>query len=281
VIRRDPIEETFDDELEAGTLRPPFVALVNAAIAKVRAAHPLLIVESSTPELESERAITVNPAYHPGPLPPGAIIHSCDQDPWETVHVLANGDVVVCEQRDQVVLGNLRSHTLAQIWRSPDYMKFRSDYVAARDKHCIACPYKKAALPARLPTRFEAPDIGRTSLMDGWFADDGGDIAWSRCRAFLELSGRGRGSLLLRGYLPAVRRGRNKLEIRVDGASFATVSNRDTPLLEFRIERPFVADGKVRVEFDTALEYCPAEQSGSEDSRKLGFALVEAAFSSI
>jgi|GEM_PF-1135399 len=278
VIRRDPIEETFDDEIEDGRLRPKFVDALNATIAACRAQHVDLTIESSTPELDHGGAISTTPAYHPQPLPHGAIIHSCDQDPWQTVHVLANGDVVICEQRDQIKLGNLHAQTLATIWRSPEYMQFRADYVAARDRHCIACPYKKAALPVQPPERFAAPDVGLTSLGNGWFQNEPGDIVWSRRSATMELRGRGTGRLLLRGYLPAVARSRNALEIRVNGTLLARVSNRHASLHGFQIERSVVADGTLRIEFKTAMDFCPAEQHTSEDSRRLGFALAEAAF---
>ncbi|MGH9792588.1 MAG: SPASM domain-containing protein [Candidatus Acidiferrales bacterium] len=66
-------------------------------------------------------------------------MHTCDQDPWETVHILANGDVVTCEVREKAVLGNLRRQTLREIWQGAAYQEFRRDYVAGRSLACRTC----------------------------------------------------------------------------------------------------------------------------------------------
>jgi hypothetical protein len=60
------------------------------------------ICDSLGPVGESaNRRLGAVPVPFPGELPPGAAIHSCEQNPWETAHVLSNGDVVACEVLDK------------------------------------------------------------------------------------------------------------------------------------------------------------------------------------
>ena len=281
VIRRDPIEETFDEELENGRLRPGFIAELNTRIDAVRARYPQLAIESSTPELEHASVLSTEPHYFPGAVPPGALIHSCDQDPWETIHILADGSVVSCEQRDRIMLGNLHTASLAELWHGESYRRFREDYVAARDAQCHACPYKKVRLPAPLPARFLAPDTGRTCLLDGWYADDAGDIVWSRTTAQLQMRADGHGRLKVLGYLPGGTNGKNRIEVRADGRPIATFVNRGASLQEFRIDAEFRAKQRIRLEFITSDDYCPIERGDNRDSRRLGFALAEARFDAV
>lgn len=278
VIRRDPIEETFIAELDHGHLRPTFIAELNARIGTVRARYPQLAIESSTPELEHAEPLSEEPRYFPGSIPAGAMIHSCDQDPWETIHVLADGSVVSCEQRDRIMLGNLHTASLAELWHGEAYRRFRATYASARDAHCNACPYKKVRLPAEIPRHFLAPDTGRASLLDGWYADDAEKIVWSRPAAQLQLRADGDGRIKVLGYLPAGIDGRNRIEMRVNGRQIAAFVNRGTALQEFRIDAALRAQGRIMLEFATSDDYCPMERGESRDSRRLGFALAEARF---
>ena len=278
VIRRDPIAETFAEELDDGRLRPDFIAALNSCIEEVRARHPQLAVESSTPELEHSEPLSVEPRYFPGQVPSGALIHSCDQDPWETIHILADGSVVSCEQRDRIVLGNLRNARLGEIWHGESYRRFRAGYVSARDAHCNACPYKKVHLPAEAPAHFRAPDIGRTSLLDGWFSGDAEKIVWSRTAAQLQLRANGDGRIKVLGYLPGGGGGKNRIDVFANGEHIATFVNRRTSLQEFQLDSAFRASGRITLEFRTAHDYCPLERGEGRDARRLGFALAEARF---
>jgi molybdenum cofactor biosynthesis enzyme MoaA len=51
VIRRDPITETFESELENGVLRPDFLNRLRQAVDSVQGAYPDLPVTVSTPEI--------------------------------------------------------------------------------------------------------------------------------------------------------------------------------------------------------------------------------------
>jgi len=50
--------------------------------------------------------------------------HMRSESAFESVHVLANGDVVVCEVHDEVALGNLTHSLSVEIWHSDRYKRF-------------------------------------------------------------------------------------------------------------------------------------------------------------
>ena len=160
VIRRDPIPETFDEELDGtGRLRRAFLDQVDDAVRAVRIRHPGLDIRYSTPEVDTRApALDETPQPYPYALPPGARIHDCDQSPFRTVHVLANGDVVACEVRDQIVMGNLGARSLGEIWLGEAYQRFREAFRNGQDPHCAACPYKRAYLPGKAE---EVPAVPR------------------------------------------------------------------------------------------------------------------------
>ena len=278
VIRRDPIQETFDAELDGDRLRAPFAADLRDAIARVAARHPQLRIETSTPELERAHVLDHLPRYYPAALPDGARIHGCDQDPWETVHILADGAVVSCEERDRRVLGNLTTHSLADIWNGAAYQRFRQDYALARDAHCRRCPYKRAHLPAAHPARFDAAGAGSDGLLDGWFEPGDGQLRWSRTTAHLQLAAHGSGRLRLRGLLPDAAGGGNRLTIEVNGVELASVRNGARGMRRFDIARRIRTNDALQIRFRTEHAFCPRERGVGDDTRRLGFGLIEAAF---
>src|SRR3954466_4597066 len=113
VVRRDPILFDLKIELDsANKIRPAFAQCVREAVLMARRQVPEVRFTLTNPEVECGHALSVRPSFFPGPLPPDARISSCEQNPWETAHVLANGDIVVCEVRDKIVMGSLRRQTL-------------------------------------------------------------------------------------------------------------------------------------------------------------------------
>ncbi|MEO8672865.1 MAG: radical SAM protein [Tahibacter sp.] len=280
VIRRDPIAETFPDELDQGRLRPEFLVQLRESIDRVRRDHPALTIESSTPELEADHELGHEPRYFPGPLPAAARIHSCDQNPWETVHILADGRVVSCEERDRIELGNLRRQSLREIWHGDSYRHFRAAYTSAADLHCRRCPYKQAYLPAALSARFLASGEGETCLLDGWYSADASGVRWSQPRARLQLAAQGQGWLQLRGLLPCVKGKENTLRLVVNGVLLETLQHNGAGLKSFELRRHIHCTDRLRVEFQVVAAYCPAEQGAGPDTRRLGFALIEAAWTS-
>ena len=107
VINRDLLPIRFEAELKNNQLKPSFKKAIHKTISKVTARYPNLHISLSTLELEMQPPLNTIPQYFPAPLPTNARIHTCDQNPWETVHILANGDVVGCEVRDKIKFGNL------------------------------------------------------------------------------------------------------------------------------------------------------------------------------
>jgi radical SAM protein with 4Fe4S-binding SPASM domain len=149
VIRRDPIAETFPQELdESNRLRQGFIERLSVQVEASRRAFPTVLTGFSTPEINARPAtLDQSPRIFPGRLPPGARILGCEQNPRNTIHVLANGDVVSCEVRDQQPLGNLAHASLESIWKGPGYQEFRRRFQLAKDEKCAVCAYKIAYLP--------------------------------------------------------------------------------------------------------------------------------------
>lgn len=106
LIERDPLrlgkasERTGDDQLEAS-----FAERLRMEIESVRDRHPGLVVEVSTPELCASDALGPDPRRWPGETPAGARLRDCDQSPLDSVHILSDGRVVSCEQREKIVMG--------------------------------------------------------------------------------------------------------------------------------------------------------------------------------
>ena len=121
VLRRDDIPERFETELDgARAHRPEFRARLESAVTAARERHPGVRITLGNPVLEAGSACLGEvPGPYPGPLPEGARIHTCEQNPWETAHVLSDGDVVACEVLDRSAMGNLvRKHARRDLARA-------------------------------------------------------------------------------------------------------------------------------------------------------------------
>lgn len=277
VIRRDAIPATFARELDQGRLRPAFRAQLRQAVARVQSRA--LRVYLSTPELEAPCVLDERPRPHPAPLPPGARIATCDQDPWETLHVLANGDLVTCEVRDRRVLGNLRRETLAAAWQGPAFAAFRDRYAAGEIDECRTCPYKLAHLPAPRAARVLGRHGRCAELVRGFHAPSRGTL-WSKRESAVELAcPPGARRLRLRGYLPAdPSTGSNRLDVACNGVPLGSVQNDGTRLRRFRVDFPLVLPATtLRIDLRTSAVLHRNRRDGGGDTRELGFALVEIA----
>ena len=278
VIRRDPIEETFDAELDGDRLRPEFLGALRARVAATAAQFPDLRIEASTPELGQSAPLDARPRYFPGTLPDAARIHGCDQDPWDTVHILADGAVVSCEERDRVVLGRLTEQSLRTIWHGAAYKRFRADYAAARDAQCRRCPYKRAALAQPPPQRIAADGHGAEGLLDGWYDDGDAALRWARAQSALQLAAHGPGRLRVSGLLPEGAGTANRLAVALNGAPLASVRHAGRGMKRFEISQRVLAPGTLQLGFRTQQTFCPRERGAGEDTRRLGFGLIEAVF---
>ncbi|MBL8898087.1 MAG: SPASM domain-containing protein [Planctomycetes bacterium] len=276
LIRRDEIREAFADEVEEGRLRETFRAQLNEIVARTRRDFPTLTLSLSTPELGAAPELGETAQASAAPLPQGAHIVSCDQSPWETAHVLANGDVVPCEVQDRRVLGRLAQQPLREIWHGEAYRRFRSACASGADPICNACVYKHVVMPRETRSRVAATEGAGSEMVRGWFPFDGGGAIWAQPEAALVLRRAARRSdLRLRALLPAGADGRNALSITCNGREIAHVENRGAELLSidavFRLpEGPL---GDVGFLLRTARAFRPP---GGRDARRLGFALLEA-----
>jgi len=277
VIRRDEIPVEFGRELREGVHRPEFMARVRAAVAKAASEAPEVAVTVCNPAFGDGAAeIGEVPLAFAGPLPEGARIHSCEQNPWETAHVLANGDVVACEVLDRTPLGNLQRQTLAEIWHGAAYTEFRERYRRGEVGECRACPWKRVYREAPLSSDVIAARGGSAQLLHGWHEPDG-DHVWSSQEAAAVLRGpAGAGVLHVSGMLPPGVAGEaNELAVFCNGAEVGRVEN---PWAE---AIPFGADFRVgggrdvwEVEFRSRFVFRPCARGMGEDGRDLGFALV-------
>jgi GT2 family glycosyltransferase/MoaA/NifB/PqqE/SkfB family radical SAM enzyme/glycosyltransferase involved in cell wall biosynthesis len=275
IISRDPLPVRFDEELDDGRIRPEFSAALSRTVDDITARYPRLNVDFSTSEVGVQHELDLVPRHFAGMLPSGARIHSCDQDPWDTVHILSNGDVVTCEVRDKIVLGNVRESTLREIWRGEQYRRFRSDYVNGRPAECRACPYKIAYRPSDTRDAIALDDGMDAQLLRGWYPAESG-IVWSMGRSLATLAPqRAARALRIEGILPPRSAdGRNLLVVEAGSAPLGTIRNESSEMLPFKTELQFTAPvtAETTFAFETAGVYRPAEH-GSPDSRGLGFAL--------
>jgi MoaA/NifB/PqqE/SkfB family radical SAM enzyme len=279
VIRRNAIPEPFNGELENGQLRKSFIGELNDAIVHTQQLVPSVKITSSTPELEARSPLGELPHHWPGPLPSEANIFSCDQNPWETTHILANGDVVVCEVRDKVVMGNLNESSLDQIWNGSAYREFRREYQLGQTSPCNNCVYKTAYIPPPLGCTIIPGKTNAHQLLYGWHAPEGG-LSWSRkqSRALIRIQNK-KSQLSLRGSLPPGPTGNNELLIRARGTVLGSVTNTSSEVHAFDLQLPIPGlHDHLQIDFEVAHTYRPPE---TVDTRELGFALFSLTSSSL
>jgi GT2 family glycosyltransferase/MoaA/NifB/PqqE/SkfB family radical SAM enzyme len=287
VIRRDEIPVTFGQELgDSGTHRDGFRDAVQRAVRTAADEHPRVAFTVCNPAfVGSAPPLGEVPSPCPGELPAGARIHSCEQNPWETAHVLSNGDVVACEVHDQTPLGNLGQQSLEEIWHSEAYARFRRSYERGDSAACRACCWKTAYRPGPLSSEILAARGRNAQLWHGWHDPVGEAHVWASQRGAAVVEPRASDTTLhVNGILPAGPAASNRLEVTCSGTAIGEVVNASATPMAFGVDLRVPA-GALRpwtVEFRTENKYCPAERGDGPDHRDLGFALhVLAAHSEI
>ena len=278
VINRDQITATFADELDGGGLKTAFKQSLDNVIQKVRQRFPALRITVSTPEIGEEGLLNHAPQHFSPVLPEGAAIHSCDQNPWETVHILADGAVVVCEVKDKVTIGNLHEQSLSEIWHGERYRNFRRRFVLGHDEDCRQCPYKQAYFPRVLTSAIAfGQKGGHAQLRLGWYEAFDSGIIWSKQNASLVLANHPSPKKLhLQGILPpAPEIGENRLEIACNENVLGHVCNVGTELLNFSAQFPLTSRTAAvfHIKLRTETPYRPSAHGDSADNRLLGVAL--------
>jgi MoaA/NifB/PqqE/SkfB family radical SAM enzyme/GT2 family glycosyltransferase len=276
VLRRDPIAAEFPVELTPdGRSRPAFEAGVAAAVDQAGRAHPSIHFEICNPAISTApRRLGAVPISYPAELPAGAAIHTCEQNPWETTHVLSNGDVVPCEVLDRVPMGNLFQQPIDEIWHGEAYRRFRRQYRLGEIRECRTCPWKRAYLPAPPASEIIGARGANPQLLYGWHEPQNERHIWSSQQARAILQPRpGSRTLHVSGTLPSGPAGAaNELLITVDGALAGAVSNPGPDMLPFGLDFtvPSSSDRPWTIEFHTTHVH----HGAGGDQRDLGFAMV-------
>jgi radical SAM protein with 4Fe4S-binding SPASM domain len=277
VLKRDPILVEFPAELDNNQrLTAGFKARLNDAVNRAGARHPEVSIVVANPDVSGGYLLGAIPAPYPGPLPPGAYIRTCEQNPWDTIHVLANGDVVVCEVLDKEPLGNLARESLREIWHGGAYAQFRRRYVHADVPECRNCPWKSAYVPAAPEPYIMGGDRHHAQLFQGWYDNDDGEITWSRPRARATVRRvPGANRLRLAGILPHGPKG-NTLRVFCDGKPIGTVRNSATSPSSFDITVGLEGSSGFQCElaFEVSRPFRPSREGWGIDQRDLGFALI-------
>jgi radical SAM protein with 4Fe4S-binding SPASM domain len=275
VIRRDEIPAEFRQELENGKLRPEFQAEIRQSMLLASHIAKGIQISSCIEDSAPESRLGSFPKSWSGPLPAGAKIRSCEQNPWETVHILSDGSVVACEVQDHVPLGNARQQSLREIWQGEGYREFRRRYVEGAVAECAQCAWKMACFPVSIYPKIDTRDGLSPQLLRGWYDLDATRSIWSRKNAALVLSSPSSSQAVrFAGALPAAPGG-NRLEISCNGTRLGFVENPTESLLKFDAYFRGVPDfsgAPLVFQFETQYGFRPA-MFGHADHRTLGFAL--------
>ncbi|MCC6364597.1 MAG: SPASM domain-containing protein [Bryobacterales bacterium] len=279
VMRRDEIPLVFPQEL-AGWAHPTeqFRQRLLDAVEQVKAAHPGMRFTICNPFYTAgETCLGQVPATWPFALSDGARIHSCEQNPWETAHVLSNGDVVACEVMDRVPLGNLHHQTLDEIWHGAAYTDLRRRYGSGLEPACRTCIWKTAYLPAPLEPEILAHRGMSAQLTRGWHPPEQEAHVWSTQRAVAVLAPRaGDDTLHVSGYLPpGLGAEPNVLTVSCNGEEVGAIRNPWEEVMNFGVDFAAPRNGRTwEIEFRTSHKFRPSHRGVGTDHRDLGFAAV-------
>jgi radical SAM protein with 4Fe4S-binding SPASM domain len=277
VIGRHPVPYDFSRELDSNKLTAQFKESLRGAISETRAACPTLQITVLNPDLDLNPVLHTAPSYFAPSLPGGGRIHSCDQSPFESVHVLANGDVVVCEVHDEIALGNLHERKLRDIWRGDRYRRFREQYVTGANPACRDCVWKTAYQVEPWKSQIRASEGFNPQLTRGWWIEANAAAIWSKKQSVAELKGSVPARRVrVEGILPHDPVGHsNELRISADGRILDSITNETGEFLHFVRNLPLRVPARQRVTlgFATTHTFRPSAHSNSPDCRDLGFAL--------
>ncbi len=270
VMRREPFEYGFP-ELDSGSRHlPAFAAALRDAVDVARSRCHGVRIQIANPRIEDSRERAGEKT---------AQIIGCPEDPWQTIHVMANGDVISCGWRQAYPLGNLASVSLREIWHGPDYQDFRKAHRDGSDQVCRQCSFRKTHAAEPLEPRLTPQNANLRQMPAGWFEHDVGDHGvWAGAQASIQLPA-SFPALHLRGALPPGPAGdRNVLVIHADGIEIATIENRSkSGMLEFdrvlRLPERSEAETPLAIGFATLHEFVPRNHGHNGDRRRLGFCL--------
>ncbi len=277
IIGRHPIPYDFPKELAGTHLTGTFKADLREAVSHVQMAHPELALTILNPDVEANPQLDHVPRYFAPALPESARIHSCDQNPWETVHILAGGDVVVCEVHDQILLGNLHHQTLREIWTGEQYREFRRKYSAGSISQCRDCPWKTAYIPSPWKSVIRGTDKMSPQLLRGWYIEEEGTSLWSKRESSAVLKNlRDGNQVRIAGILPhSIDSSQNMLRVECNGVRLGEITNNSSKFQTFDVclEMGQAAADLLNLTFVTQSVFRPSATGCDSDTRDLGFAL--------
>lgn len=277
IIGRHLVPHDFSRELSANKLRDEFKDRLRNTIASIRSAHPDLPVQVLNPDLDVDPHLSHMPGYFAPRLPPHARIHTCDQSPFESVHILASGNVVVCEVHDETSMGNLQEQSLREIWLGDKYRDFRRKYVSDPVPECRDCVWKIAFVPDRWRSAIVVADGMSPQLLRGWHAHEGTGVIWSKKQALLALENRNRRTRLrVAGVLPQGPNGQtNSIAVTCNNMPLSEIQNESNGFANFEAILSLPEPSEyLYLHFATAHLFRPALHGPSIDARDLGFGLV-------
>ena len=255
VIQRLGVPRRFDIETDGeGRLNEAFQRALDSNVKAARDANPgVRVCVARPPDL----------GHHGGAF-------TCEQNPFETVHVLSNGDVVPCEVMDRKAIGNLRSSTLRDIWRGSGYGDFLDQYAKNEIPECASCIF-----------RTPVTEIGAVRTSWGWHERDESDTLWSRTTSSFDCEANRQTTLILTGLLPSGPQS-NCVEFLRDGQRIAFVRNNGEESLTFRVGIG-LDDSAQTNRFIARVEhgFSPWRRGLSNDTRELGFALFSAELTTV
>jgi MoaA/NifB/PqqE/SkfB family radical SAM enzyme len=276
VIGRHLVPHDFSRELDANHLRDGFKDKLRQAVRGVETANPGFAINVLNPDLDPHPRLSHSPGYYSPLLPKDARIYTCDQSPLESVHILAGGDVVVCEVLDEIPMGNLGTQSLREIWHGARYAEFRQRYVGGGSAECRSCVWKQAYLPAPWTSAINVADGMTPQLLRGWHSHEGQKVIWSKREALLAIDNPNRNrKLRISGVLPPAPEGEvNSLTLRCNHVPVGEIRNtaRDFWGFDDTLSLPEPWD-RLYVELATSHLYRPSLRGSSPDSRDLGVAL--------
>jgi radical SAM protein with 4Fe4S-binding SPASM domain len=284
VISRNPENHNFDYELSTNHVTEAFRRDLTATVESTRRKFPDCALIYTNNALDANMEPGEQPAFYSEALPEGCCIADCIENPWETLNIFSNGDVMACGCRSSLqVLGNLKDQSLAQIWWSPSFRQFRSDYFLGNDPICRQCPWKKLFTPTKFQAKLPCSGGWSWQLLRGWYREENSAHIWSKPEAIAIIDGCGSSQhprISLTGFLPNPAPATpNRLDILCNGIPLGEVVNHDPQMLEFAVDVPAPkrSEPPYCLQFKTEKSYCPNMHGNSPDIRSLGFALCSLA----
>ncbi len=279
VLWREAAPSPFPLEIHNGHLTGKFKSDLIRMVDEAKRHHPEVDIKICNPEIMDHAAPFHGNKYDSPSSDFRREGWTCEQNPWETAHVLANGDLVACEVNDKNSLGNLREQSLKEIWHGEGYREFRRRFQRGEIEECGRCPWRT---PYDQPeSKFVLGAAGDSSLLllKGWHLPGEENLIWSKKVGLALLKKRtGCRKLRIQGVLPHKPVWpSNRLWVECNGVKLGEVENRQGTMRNFKCELtlPSSPEDWLYLTFQVDQIYCPSRFGDSLDQRGLGFGLIK------